>query len=54
MKAILTIEEVVEKFFRMSTKVLSKEKADRLYRDVLRLDEMPDIQELVNDLNPYL
>jgi len=48
----LTIEEVVEKFFRMATKVLSKENADRLYRDVLRLDEMSDIKELIRDLNP--
>lgn len=48
----LTRDEVLEKFFRLATKALSKERADRLYRDVLRVDEMGDIKELIKDLIP--
>lgn len=48
----LTREEVVEKFFRMATKVLSKEKADSLYRNILQVDEMADVRELVRNLIP--
>jgi aconitate decarboxylase len=48
----LTTEEVVEKYFRLSQKVMSKEKAVRIYRNVLSVDEMEDIKELFKDLNP--
>jgi len=48
----LTTNEVVEKFFRLSTRVLSKKKADLLYHNVLRVDEMADIKELFKDLTP--
>ncbi len=48
----LTMDEVLQKYFRLAGKVLSKEKADRLYREVLRIEEIADLREFARYLIP--